>query len=189
MVSTSKRVTNRRAVRRSQRRAQPVMALALPQPPRRRRRPRRQPRNQIRGASRDTFVLAKDSINGNSTGSVTFGPSLTESAALVGILKAYHEYRITSIRIQYVSEASSTSSGSIAHELDAHCRLTALSSSILKFPITKSGTVSYDRNKIRGTEWHDTSNDQFRFHYKGNGASSIAGSWKFTFTVEFQSPK
>jgi hypothetical protein len=42
---------------------------------------------------------------------------------------------------------------------------------------------------INGLEWHPSDEDQFRILYKGNGASSVAGSFKITLRVQLQNPK
>nr|WNK15286.1 MAG: capsid protein [Polerovirus monocotyledonae 1] len=160
---------------------------------------RRQRRRRARGragtvprgrGSSETFVFAKDSLKGSSAGYFTFGPSLSDCPAFKdGILKAYHEYKITMVTLQFVSEASSTAAGSISYELDPHCKLSALASTINKFTITKGGTKTYQAKLINGIEWHDSSEDQFRILYKGNGDSSTAGSFRITIQVALQNPK
>lgn len=178
------------------RRAQPVVVVASNSGPRRGRRRRRNNtrtgNNRIpsqRGSS-ETFVFAKDSLKGSSSGSFTFGPSLADCPAFKdGILKAYHEYKITMVQLQFVTEASSTAAGSISYELDPHCKLTTLASTINKFPITKGGTKTFAAKLINGLEWHDSTDDQFRILYKGNGDSSAAGSFRITMRVALQNPK
>lgn len=143
-----------------------------------------------RGPSRETFVFSKDSLKGNDSGKITFGPSLSECAAFSGgILKAYHEYKIVSVLLEFISEASSTSAGSMAIELDPHNKLSTLSSTINKFGLTKTGRRAFTASQIRGREWHDTSTDQFAILYKGNGSASTAGSFTITIVAEFQTPK
>lgn len=141
--------------------------------------------------SGETFVFSKDSLVGNASGTLQFGPSLTDCAAFSsGILKAYHEYKIVACTLEWISEASSTAAGSIAFEIDPHCKLSSLSSTVNKFSITKTGRRVYSARAINGLEWHDTSEDQFRVHYKGNGKSSeIAGSFRVTIRVVTQNPK
>lgn len=187
-----------RLPRRLQRRrpAQPIVVVSGPNQIRRRRRRRgnssRRGANAApgRGGSRETFVFTKDDLAGNTSGSLTFGPSLSECPAFAtGILKAYHEYRISQCTLEFISEAPSTASGSIAYELDAHCKISSLSSKINKFGITKGGKRSFAASKINGIEWHDSSEDQFRLLYKGNGASNIAGSFRVTIVVATQNPK
>ncbi|UYP38764.1 coat protein [Chickpea leafroll virus] len=160
---------------------------------RRRRRGRganRGTRGSRTGKSGETFVFSKDNLAGSSSGTITFGPSLADCPAFSsGILKAYHEYKITNVLIQFISEAASTSSGSISYELDPHCKNTSLQSTINKFGITKNGQRSFAARLINGLEWHDASEDQFRILYKGNGSSSIAGSFRITIKVLVQNPK
>ncbi|UWX31914.1 putative coat protein [Allium polerovirus A] len=190
----------RRRPRRNQRRPA-VQLVAVSAPPggaQRRRRRRRGGRNRRRngGISRassngETFVFSKDGLQGSSTGSITFGPSLSECPAFAtGILRAYHEYKITMVQVEFISEASSTSAGSIAYELDAHCKSSALTSTIYKFGITeKRARRSFPARTINGISWHAADEDQFRFLYKGNGKSEIAGSFKITIRVMLQNPK
>nr|WNK15292.1 MAG: capsid protein [Polerovirus monocotyledonae 2] len=177
-------------------RTQPVVVVANNRNPRGRRRRRRNrggtgviPGSGRRGSS-ESFVFSKDSIKGSSSGYFTFGPSLSDCPAFKdGILKAYHEYKITMVVLQFVTEASSTAAGSIAYELDPHCKLSALASTINKFPITKGGSKTYQARMINGDEWHDSTEDQFRILYKGNGDSSTAGSFRITIRVALQNPK
>lgn len=128
---------------------------------------------------------------GDSGGKLTFGPSLSECKPFSdGILKAYREYKITMVTLEFVTEASSTSSGSIAYELDPHCEFDSIQSKINKFPITKGGKRTFRAAQINGKEWHKVSEDQFRILWKGNGAkSTTAGSFRLTITVVTQNPK
>ncbi|DAZ87608.1 TPA_asm: P3 protein [Kalanchoe marnieriana polerovirus] len=192
-------VNGRRRPRRTQRR-QRVQPVVVVQTPRTTRRQRRRRRGGARGRRRavpagaggtiETFVFSKDSLTGSSSGNITFGPSLSDCPAFSnGILKAYHEYKISMVTLEFISEASSQSSGSIAYELDPHCKLTSLSSTINKFGITKPGRRTFTASFINGTEWHDTSEDQFRILYKGNGATTVAGSFRITIRCQFHNPK
>lgn len=188
-------VNGRRNTRPPPRRARPGPRPAARPPVRRRRNRRRGVRRQravgMTGQNRgETFVFTVDDLKGNSSGSITFGPSLTNCVALSGgILKAYHEYKITMVTLDYVSEASSTSAGSISYEIDAHCKLTELKSTLNKFGITKNGKRNLPSKLINGLEWHETSEDQFRILYKGNGATTVAGSFRITIRVATQNPK
>lgn len=189
----------RRARRRSVRPIQ-QMVVAVPsgQPRGRRRRRNRNRRRGVRGGPRtgrssnsETFVFNKDSIKDNSSGTIKFGPSLSESIALSGgVLKAYHEYKISMVNIRFVSESSSTAEGSIAYELDPHCKLKSLQSTLRKFPVTKGGSTTFRAAEINGIEWHDTADDQFYLHYAGNGTSGkTAGFLQIRFTVQLHNPK
>ena len=136
-------------------------------------------------------MFSKDNLKGGSAGVLKFGPSLSDYATFSsGILKSYHEYKITSVLLEYVSEASSTASGSIAYEVDPHCKITELKSTINKFGITKNGRSGFAARWINGLEWHDTSEDQFYIAFQGNGDKATpAGSFKIKMTVSFQNPK
>lgn len=196
MVARGKRVVVRQLQTRARRRLPVVLATAPVRPQRKRR--QRGRNNKPRGgngfARRSSqvheFVFSKDNLNGNSKGSITFGPSLSECKPLAdGILKAYHEYNITNVELAYITEASSTSSGSIAYELDPHLKNTTIQSKINKFSITKSEKKKFSRKAINGQAWHDTSEDQFRILYEGNGDAKIAGSFRVTIRVLTQNPK
>jgi len=127
---------------------------------------------------------------GNSGGLLTFGPSLSDCPALAnGILKAYHEYKIVSLLLEFVSEAASTSYGSVSYELDPHCKLSELKSTLNKFPITKGGRRTFPAKFLNGDIWRDSTEDQFRLLYKGNGDSKVAGSFRITIRVQTQNPK
>nr|WII96283.1 coat protein [Maize yellow mosaic virus] len=189
-----RRARNRRRARNNNR-AQPVVVVAA-NPRRGRPRRRRRPsgntagRPGVRRGSRETFVFSKDSLTGNVSGKVTFGPSLSECAAFSGgILKAYHEYKISKIILEFISEAASTAEGSIAYELDPHNKLSSLASTINKFSIVKGGRRVFASNQIGGGVWRDSSEDQCAILYKGNGKSSVAGSFRITIEVNVQNPK
>ena len=185
-------VRNQNAGRRRRRNQRPIRRDRVvvvnpsggPSRGRRQRRNRRRPNRGGRARGRspgETFVFSKDNLTGSSSGSITFGPSLSESPAFSsGILKAYHEYKIIMVQLEFISEASSTSSGSISYELDPHCKLSSLQSTINKFGITKNGLRRWAAKQINGLEWHDATEDQFKILYKGNGSSSVAGSFRIT---------
>ncbi|AIY62171.1 P3 [Sauropus yellowing virus] len=186
-------------VTRQQRTIQPVVVVTPNGQPRGRNRGRR---NRLRNRGNrgrtargsvqsETFVFNKDDLKGSSHGTIKFGPNLSESVALsAGVLKAYHEYKIVMVNIRFVSESSSTAQGSIAYELDPHCKLDALKSTLRKFPITKGGQATFRASEINGEKWHDTTVDQFRLLYKGNGAASeTAGFFQIRFTVQLHNPK
>nr|QRW41684.1 MAG: capsid protein [Geolu virus] len=190
------RRSNTRAIRR--RRVQPVVMVAPTGAPRRNRRRRNRrpardsrPRNGGRTGSSETFTFNKESLKDNSSGVLTFGPSLSECVALSGgVLKAFHEYKISMVTVRFVSESSSTAEGSIAYELDAHCKLTSLQSTLRKFPVAKGGTRTFGASQINGVEWHDSSEDQFRLLYKGNGTKgATAGYFSISIRVQLHNPK
>nr|UJQ88488.1 MAG: coat protein [Bean leafroll virus]UJQ88493.1 MAG: coat protein [Bean leafroll virus]UJQ88498.1 MAG: coat protein [Bean leafroll virus] len=196
MVARGKRVVVRQLQTRTRRRLPVVLATAPVRPQRKRRqrgrnnKPRGGNGNARRSGVAHEFVFSKDNLNGNSKGSITFGPSLSECKPLSdGILKAYHEYKITKCDLAYITEASSTSSGSVAYELDPHLKNTSVQSKINKFSITRTQTKRFSAKFINGQQWHDTSEDQFRILYEGNGKGEIAGSFRITITVLTQNPK
>nr|SCO64862.1 P3-CP [Wild carrot red leaf virus] len=164
---------------------------------RRRRRGRRGNRNSRAlggpgtGSNRQQFVFSKDDLKDNSNGYMSFGKDLSDHAAFSsGLLKAFHEYKITNLRVLFKSEAPSTTGGSIAYEMDPHCGLTALSSKIYKFGVTKNGQRSWSAKDINGQEWHSSDENQFRFLWKGNGSTGTqVGSFEIHYTCLFQGPK
>nr|AAY90043.1 coat protein [Chickpea chlorotic stunt virus] len=193
--NNGRRRRNRRTVQRARRR-NPVVVVEAPrqsQRGRRRRRNRRRASGRStagRRGSSETFVFSKDNLAGSSSGSITFGPSLSDCPAFSsGILRAYHEYKITMVKLEFISEAASTSSGSIAYELDPHCKSTSLGSYINKFGITSNGQRTFAARLINGIEWHSSDEDQFRILYKGNGGSAIAGSFRVTIKCQTHNPK
>jgi hypothetical protein len=142
------------------------------------------------GSSSHKFVFSKDSLKGNSAGSFKFGKDLSDCPAFAnGLLKAYHEYKINQVLLEFITEASSTAAGSIAHELDPHCELESLASTINKFSITKTGRRTFAAKAINGIEWHSAKDNQFHILYKGNGSGDPAGSFRITFWVNVQNPK
>lgn len=166
------------------------------QRPRRRRRRNRSGRRRNRtgrqgGRNVETFVFNKDSVKDSSSGTITFGPSLSESVALSGgVLKAYHQYKITMVNLRFVSESSSTAEGSIAYEVDPHCKLSTLGSTLRRFPISKGGQTTLRAAEINGIDWHDSEKDQFKLHYKGNGTTGkTAGFFQIRYSVALQGPK
>nr|WNV26853.1 coat protein [Chrysanthemum virus D] len=201
VVSNQPKKNGRRTRARRARRSQPVrtvvMATANRQPRRRNR--RRRNRNARRRRSMgnaggpgkvETFQFNKDGLKGNSYGTITFGPDLSESVALSGgILRAYKQYKITSLTIQFKRESSATAEGSIAYELDPYCKNTELKSTLRKFSITRNEEVRFPASQINGTEWHDVADNQFKLHYKGNGTTATAGYFHIIYTVVTQGPK
>lgn len=174
------------------RRVRPTQQTVLVTNPRRRRRRRPRNRGPTSGGSRlERFSFIKDGLKTNSSGCLKFGPSLSDCKAFSeGILKAYHEYKIEDINLQWVSEASSTAEGSMAYEIDPHCKTTSISTTLNRFPITKGGTRRFVARLINGQQWRDASDDQFHLLYKGTGSSSnTAGALRISFGVRTQNPK
>lgn len=182
---------------RQPRRRQPVVVVQTNQPRRRRGRRGRRRANPPRGivtprptGFNDKLTFSQNDLQANGTGKLTFGKSLSEHSAFSnGLLLAFHEYKITKLRVQYQPEASSTSAGSISFELDPHCKLSTLESKINKFPITQKGSRTWTAGKINGLNWIPSDSDQFRFLWKGNGSSVLAGSFLIEYWVQAQNPK
>ncbi|DAZ87636.1 TPA_asm: P3 protein [Foeniculum vulgare polerovirus] len=178
-------------------RTKPVVVVQTAQPGRRRRRRGRRNRNNARanagsgnGGGSQSFVFSKDDITGNSDGALTFGKDLSEHAAFSsGILLAFHEYKITNVRVIFKSEAPSTAFGSLAIEMDPHCKLSKLQSKIFKFGITRGGQKAWSSQAINGQEWHPSDENQFRILWKGNSDSKVIGSFEIHYTVKYQNPK
>lgn len=166
------------------------------QPRNRRRRPRRVRRggrnpNGGRSGVGIAYEFNKDNLKDSSSGTITFGPSLSEKDEFAkGTLLSFHEYKITSLTLKYISEAASTASGSIAYELDPFCKLDKLKSTLNKFPITGGGSRTFKAAEIRGNNWRATEEDQFKLHYKGNGTTNaVAGYFNIKFTAQFLGTK
>nr|WIL96160.1 coat protein [Carrot polerovirus 1] len=140
---------------------------------------------------RVNYEFSKDDIAGNSNGRITFGKDLSDHPAFSsGIIKAFHEYKITKLQVVFKSEAPSTAGGSIAYELDPHCELDSLQSKLYKFGFTRDGTKTWTAKAINGLDWHSTNENQFTFLYKGNSKTSdIVGSFRMSYTVQCQNPK
>nr|ACH42778.1 truncated capsid protein/putative aphid transmission factor [Sugarcane yellow leaf virus] len=137
-----RRNVRRRANRRRQTR--PVVVVRPAAGPRRvRRRRARVGGNAVRGpggrSNRDVLTFTIDDLKANSTGILKFGPNLSQYAAFNnGLLKAYHEYKITSLTIQYNSCSSDATPGAIALEVDTSCSQTTTGSKITSFPVKRN---------------------------------------------------
>lgn len=197
VVRNGRSAARRNRRRRPARRVRPIIVVPTnrntPRRGGRRRRNNRRSRgngNASRRNKSDSFVFTKESINGNSTGSFTFGPALSDCKPFSnGILQACHEYKITMVKFQFVSEASTTTSGSITYELDTKCAKDKVESPINKFPIRTGGTKVYTAAQIKGVNWQESDTDQFRILYKGNGKAEIAGYFLIKFFYQTQNPK
>ena len=191
VVNTPSRRPRRRA------RTKPIVMVQTARTGRRRRRRRGRGSGNPRtvggpggGSCSQKFVFSKDNLAGSSGGVITFGKDLSDHPAFSnGLLKAFHQYKITNMRVRFISEAPSTAGGSISYELDPNCELDKLSSTIYKFGVLKNGQASWSAEKINGKEWHSSSENQFRFLWKGNGGNSTVGSFEIHYTCLFQNPK
>lgn len=171
-----------------------VVVRSTPRPRRVRRRRARVGGNAVRGfrggSHRDILTFTVDDLKANSSGVLKFGPNLSQYPAFNnGLLKAYHEYKITNLSVQYNSCSSDATPGSIALEVDTSCSQTATGSKIVSFPVKRNATKSFPANYIKGQNFMTTSSDQFWLLYKGNGDSSLAGQFVCRLTCQFQNPK
>ncbi|UVH27282.1 coat protein [peach-associated luteovirus 2] len=142
------------------------------------------------GVRSDKFTFTVDDVTANSSGVIKFGPSLSQYPNFSnGIIKSFHEYKITNLQVSYISFASSTTAGAFAIEIDTARKQSDVESRIISFPVNKGHTRSFPAKLIRGLIWHSTKEDQFYFLYKGNGKADVAGQFKFTFFIDFQGPK
>ncbi|APA23018.1 capsid protein [Cherry-associated luteovirus] len=138
----------------------------------------------------DRFTFTVDDLKANDSGTIKFGPSLSQYANFSnGILRSFHEYKITNLTVKFVSYASSTTSGAFAIEIDTSRKQSDIRSRIISFPVAKGFTRSFQSKVIRGLIWHPTTEDQFFLIYKGNGKAEIAGQFNISFTVNFQGPQ
>ncbi|QKF95632.1 coat protein [Almond luteovirus 1] len=137
------------------------------------------------------FKFTVDDLVGNSNGILKFGPSLSQYPTFIGgILKSFHDYRIESVEIHYVSNAASTTAGAMALEVDSSCSKSSLSTRVISSPLSKSFTRVFSGPAIRGNIWHSTLNDQFWLLYKANGKSNdIAGQFVITLNVHWLNPQ
>lgn len=191
------RRANQNGPRRRRRRAVRTMVVVQPNRagPRgrtRRRTGRGRPGPILRPAGgHEVFVFSVDNLKANSSGAIKFGPSLSQCPALSdGILKSYHRYKITSIRVEFKSHASSTTSGAIFIELDTACKQSALASYINSFTISKTASKSFRAEAINGKEFQESSIDQFWMLYKANGTTTdTAGQFIITMSVSLMTAK
>nr|QMT58423.1 coat protein [Peach associated luteovirus] len=142
------------------------------------------------GDHSNRFSFTVDDLHSASSGILKFGPNLSQYTNFSnGILKSFHEYKITNLTVKYVSYASSTTSGAFAIEIDTSRKQTDLKSRIISFPVSKGFSRGFQARVLRGLLWHPTSEDQFWLVYKGNGKSTdIAGQFVISFNVNFQGP-
>lgn len=181
------------------RRPRTVRTVALVQPagggPRRRVRRRTAGRrtNTVRGPAgrNEVFTFSVNDLKAGSSGILKFGPGLSECPALSnGILKSYHDYKITNVKILYQSHASAQTSGAMFLEVDNSCSQSTLGSYVNSFTISKSGVKQFTAARIHGTDYLSSTVNQFHLLYKGNGSSSeVAGQFIITIRVANINPK
>nr|DBA07213.1 TPA_asm: coat protein [Prunus humilis associated luteovirus] len=148
------------------------------------------PINAGSGDKSDRFTFTVDNVKANASGVIKFGPSLSQYPNFSnGIIKSFHEYRISNITVQFNSFASSTTAGAFAIEVDTARKQSSIQSRIISFAVNKNFTRSFNAKVLRGLIWHNTQEDQFWLVYEGNGGDALAGQIKITFSVNFQGPK
>lgn len=124
-----------------------------------------------RGA--EVFIFSVDNLKANSSGILKFGPDLSQCTAVSdGVLKSYHNYKITNINVEFKSHASSTTAGAMFIELDTSCSQSTLGSYINSFTLNKSASKSFKSTEINGTQFQATKVNQFYLLYKANGTTS-----------------
>lgn len=199
MNSAGRRTANRRNGTRRNRRVRTIRPVVMVQPnragPRRRTRRRtgRRRANPLLGPTgrSETFTFSVNDLKANSSGVIKFGPDLSECPPVSnGILKSYHRYKITSVAVEYKSHASSTTSGAVFLELDTACKQSTLGSYVNSFTISKSGTKRFSATQINGTDFRETTVNQFYMLYKANGTTTdTAGQFIITIWVQNITPK
>lgn len=160
-----------------------VVAPARPAQPRRNRRRRRNgPRRGASGGDWRPYHLF--GLKGNDKGYLTFGPSGDTPSLGGGTLKACSEYRITALKVQWKSQASMTTAGSMAIELGLGASITAVGSRATSFKLTQNGVKTYNAKELGATgrmlptaggASGEKGEDQFRLAYSGNGSADVAG--------------
>ncbi|AVX32315.1 capsid protein [red clover-associated luteovirus] len=141
-------------------------------------------------AHSEVFRFTIDDLKGNTSGCYKFCKDLTQYKPISeGIIKAFHEYRVTKLNVQYRSFASAQTTGSLAIEIDTSCTVTSLGSKIESFPIKSSASKSFSSGALHGTNWVNSLQNQFHLLISGNGGSEVAGQIVVTATIQFQNPK
>jgi len=199
MNSVARRANRRQGngARRQRRRAVRTVVMVQPNRAGPRRRTRRRARGRRPSAvfrstgGSEVFVFSVDNIKANSSGTIKFGPDLSQCPAVSdGILKSYHRYKITSVNVQFKSHASSTTAGAIFVELDTSCKQSTLASYINSFTISTTASKTFRAEAINGKEFQETSVNQFWLLYKGNGSTSdVAGQFIITMEVRTMTAK
>nr|DBA08158.1 TPA_asm: coat protein [Bird's-foot trefoil enamovirus 1] len=161
----------------------PSTAQPRAQPRRSRRRPNRRGRG-LNGSHTVDFSMVHGPFNGNSTGTIKFGPS-SDCQCIKGNLAAYQKYRITWLRVVYQSEASATDRGCIAYHVDTSTTKRAADIVLLDtWNIRANGTATYGREILGDQPWYESNKDQFCFLYKGTGSSDVAGHFRINGKIQ-----
>ncbi|QTF33731.1 coat protein [Grapevine enamovirus 1] len=192
MVARNKKAGKKKSAgpgnrRRLQPRARQMVVVSTQRP--RKPRPRRTRGRGSQGGGPNTgvnFTFLVNSFAGNASGTIKFGPNLTESSAFVGVLGSFQRYRIVSLQVHYVTEASKMDRGCIAYHVDTSCSMRA--SGLLpttSWPVTQSALKTYGAGVLGDQPHYEHTKEQFWFLYKGNGSSDIAGHLRLTIRVVF----
>nr|UCR98709.1 P3-P5 fusion protein [Strawberry polerovirus 1] len=192
-----KQNAGRRNPSRMARPAQPIYVVQRPPNQGTGRRGRRNRNRRLRaqgyglGGKHETLKFTKEDIKRNSSGYITFGPSLSEHPAFSnGNLKAYKHYRITRINVEYLSESTDQAPGAIKFEMDTSLSATKVTSPIHRFPIKKNGRYTWTAPHINGQLTRETTSDQCRFLYEATTTSTEpAGVFNFTYDVHLMDNK
>lgn len=170
-------------------RTRPIQLVA----PVQNRAPRRRRRTRARLGNKQvsvTLECVSASIQGNGSDVFKFGPSLSISPTLTAWLKSVEHYRINSLTVKWVSEASSTDRGCMAIHVDPGLTCTGADVSLKdSWSLTKGFTRTFPGHVLKNTEWINDSSDQFWLAYHGTGSAVSAGHFKFIFNVTFDNPK
>lgn len=191
MVSRNQRRRNR--PRKMRRRQAPNRVVVMGNNPTRSRR-RNAPARRRRAVNRSTGEMRPYHLYGlkcNDKGYLTFGPSGQTPSLGGGILKAFSEYKITQLRVQWKAQASSTAAGSMAIQIGLGTSLTALDNRAISFKLTSSGQRVFTARDLGGDGrmYNSSNEDQFRLAYQGNGDSTLGGDLLCFFRLETRLPK
>nr|QHG11372.1 coat protein [Rabbit luteovirus] len=158
---------------------QPAKVVSA-RPRRARRRRNGRGRGQGQNQSHEVdFKMTVDSIKGNDSGTIKFGPS-TACQQLRGNIAAYSKYRITWLKVWYITEASSTDRGAISYHIDTSTKgKPADLHNVTTWTIRLNGQAEYTAPMLQNTDWYEQDKDQFYFLYKGSGEGTVAGHFLF----------
>nr|UYL94433.1 MAG: coat protein [Aeschynomene indica solemo-like virus 1] len=180
---------NSRAQRRNRRRPKRVVVVtpqqAVPRAKPRRPRRRRPSRGRgVNGSHSVDFSMVHGPFNGNSTGTIKFGPS-SDCQCIKGNLAAYQKYRITWLRVVFQSEAAATDRGCIAYHVDTSTTKRPSDVVLLDtWNIRGNGSATFGREILGDQPWYESNKDQFCFLYRGTGGSDVAGHFRISGKIQ-----
>lgn len=137
-------------------------------------------------------------LKGNDKGYLTFGPDGQTPSLGGGTLKACAEYKITALKVQWKSQASTTVNGSMAIELGLGSTITTVSSRAISFKLSVSGSKSFSGKELGATgrmlptgdsASGEKGENQFRLAYNGNGPADVCGDLLCFFKLQCAMPK